>query len=78
MLISSDVTSCHVIASKKQHRLRACACLQHNKPGANPKECVTDLDSRLKMIIFEPILTTFEGSTISEAAGAVVEISLSL
>ena len=30
------------------------------------------------MIIFESIMTTFEASTIFEAAGTVVEISLSL
>ena len=29
-------------------------------------ECVTDLDSRRKMIIFESILTTFEASTVFE------------
>ena len=28
------------------------------------KECVTDLDLRREMIIFESILTTFEASTI--------------
>ena len=33
------------------------------KIGYSDAECVTDLDSRLEMIIFESILTTFEAGT---------------
>ena len=41
-------------------------------------ECVTDLDSRPEMIIFASISTTLKQALFFEAAGAVVEISLSL
>jgi len=38
------------------------------------RECVTDLDLRSEMIIFESLLTIFEGIDFFEAAGAVLKI----
>jgi len=46
--------------------------------SSKSKDCVTDLDQRIEMIIFESRLTTFESSIIFKAAGAEVKISLSL
>ena len=53
-------------------------CINNNKMKGLPTECVTDLDSRLEMLIFESILTTFELSVILKAAGALLEIVSSL
>ncbi len=44
----------------------------------NYTECVTDLDKRRELIIFESILTPFEASIVFDTAGAVLKISLSL
>jgi len=43
----------------------------------SPTECVKDLDSQNKLLIFELILTTFIPSIILEAAGAVLKIGMS-
>jgi hypothetical protein len=46
--------------------------------GVNPTKCATDLDQQTEMIVFESLLSTFEGSVFFKAAEKAVEIGSNL